>query len=330
MASELQQRLARWIAYLPVAPQLKALWTPLFLPGLLRAAPKLGLLSHLPVTEADLTKLAALTGPVHARIPATACLERRIELPLAARGEATQAADLYLRAHLPHGGRGLIWRVQPKGEAEGRLHLNALIVKEAHLADLVSRARTAKIALHAVELEDLTARPLWEADPIPPRVLRSWAAGSFLAVALIALVAVGVTERRVRDLRDLTEQSAARVAVLRERVAERQALAQAVADHGNALATQWLSYRAGARPLAGLAAIGSALPSDVWLSELAMSGADWRLSGFSAGDVSRAVTALQALPGARNVRLDGPIQFDSFSTQNRFDLVLTLMPGGQQ
>jgi Tfp pilus assembly protein PilN len=300
---------------------------PLFRPGLPRRTAPVVPVATLPATEDDIRHLAAVAGPVRAALSAEACLERRIALPRAARAEAAGAIALHLRTSLPQGGRGLIWRAVPAGEEGDRLQWRVLIVKEAQLADLAIRARSAGARLSEIGLARLDLPPLWEADPRPPYATRNWATATVLAVALVALVAVVATGLQARQMEALADARESRVAELRDRLVQARARGAEAADRQQAFAAQWALYAGGARPLAALAGIADALPPDVWLSELAMTAGEWRLSGFTSGDVSATVTALQALPFALNVRLEGPVSHDSFSNQNRFDLVLTATAG---
>lgn len=270
--------------------------------------------------------MAARTGPVQVQIAASACLERRIDLPKAALSHAEKAVDLHLRGSLPMGGRGLVWCCRQIGEENGRLNWRALIVKETYLKDLTARAHQSGVNLREISLEGMTETPVWQADPISQTTVRNWGAATLLTVVLVALLVVVMTSWRNRDLHDLVDIRERRVAGLRDRIAQTNTRAQATADQDKAFAQQWQLYLSGSRHMAGLTDIATTLPPDVWLSEMSVSGGEWRLSGFSKQDISGMITALQALPRARNVRLEGPIQRDIYSNLNRFDLVLTMLP----
>lgn len=319
MAQTLFARIAAYSAF-------QMLWhwiEPLFRPGLRYSAARILPVSALPVTEDNLRRLAVAAGPVRAELEPGTYLERYLTLPRVARAEANRAIALQLRRSLPQGGRGLVWRAVPSREAGDRLQWRVLIVKEAHLADLAARAIHAGIPLREIGLAKLDAPPLWEANPPSANATRNWAAATILGVVLVAFVAVVLTSLHARNLEAIAAAREGRVMALRDRLAKVDALGANAAERQRAFASQWADYVAGARPVSFLGHIADALPQDVWLSELSMVKGEWRLSGFTKGDVGATITALQALPFASNVRLDGPVSHDSYSNQSRFELVLT-------
>ena len=66
------------------------------------------------------------------------------------------------------------------------------------------------------------------------------------------------------------------------------------------------------------------LPDDVWISDLSVSGAQLRFSGFASGEVSAVVEAIRQLDWALDVDLDGPVFFDTRDRRNRFEMLVSL------
>lgn len=315
-------------------PVLQGLWSAmaaLFQPWVPARAPRKVHLTSLPLTEEDLGKMRIPAGRVSLVLPASACLERDVTLPRAARAKAAQAISLNLRGSLPSGGKGLIWRHRPASEPGATLVYRCALVKEAHLTQLREAAAGAGVKVADIRLPDypgvgFDAPVLWQAMPNLPTTAKNWAAATGLVCILLALLVIVLTEAQVAKVSEQVSVRSARVTQLEQRLAEAEAQeARGTAD-AVLTATQIVDFRNGLRPLSGLGLVAAGLPPDVWISELSIAAGGWRLSGFASGEVTETVTALQALPGAGNVRLSGPVMFDTYSQKSRFDIEMTLLP----
>ena len=104
--------------------------------------------------------------------------------------------------------------------------------------------------------------------------------------------------------------------------------ARAKADEGTLQRQSVLSdmalFAGQARRLGLLTDLTNLLPDSVWVSELSITGDQMILSGFAEGDVAATIAQLQQLPWAKSVQMNGPISYDSYSGQNRFEVGLTL------
>lgn len=306
---------------------------PLFQPWVAARAPRKIHLAALPITPTDLAKLGATTGRVSLVLPSSACLMRDISLPKAARQKAAQAISMNLRGSLPAGGKGLVWVHAPIGDAGDKAVFRCAIVKETHLQQLRDIAASAGAKLADIRLRDFPMPEdrevaLWQAVPKLPATAKNWAVGTALVVIMLALAVIVLTEVQIAQVSEQVAVRSAHVAQLEQRLAEAEAQeARGTAD-AVLMAAQIADFQNGLRPLAGLGRIAASLPPDVWLSELSVASAGWRLSGFAGGEVTQIVTALQAVPGAENVRLSGPVMFDTYSQKSRFDIELTLRPDG--
>ena len=324
-----QGRAVKGMPRLDGLTSLQGVWSamaPLFQPWQPGRRPRRLRLASVPITDDDLSEIQKLSGPISVAIPETACLKREVTLPRAARAKAEQAIGLHLRGTLPAGGKGLIWRHRLKSEQGTSVTYSCAIVKESQL--LYIREATGRMGarLTDIRLVGFDNPVLWDATPKHPVTAKNWAAGTGLVCVFLTVFVIVLTEAQVADVSAQVSNRSALVAQLEQRLAEVSARDARDATDDQLTATQLVEFEQGLRPLAGLGLVASALPPDVWISELSVAGGGWRLSGFSGGEVTETVKALQSLPGARNVRLSGPVMFDTFSRKNRFDIEMTLLP----
>jgi hypothetical protein len=295
---------------------------PLFSNDSLRASPREIVLSALPETPADRAALAAARGRVAVVIPASACLRRLVTLPRAARGRADQAIALHMKAKLPSAANGLVWTsrlVESQGE---QIVYECHIVKDAHVRDLLAWARQAGVRISEIRIRGSETTRLWDDSPQRGVAARNWAGATFLGVAVIAAGTVAVLQARVQEMEAIVQTKTREVEALTRRLEEVRAEGSAAEQRSLRIAALTEEFFNGARPLSQLADIGRILPEDVWLSGASFAGTSWHLSGFARNEVTETVQALQTLPWAENVRLDGPSSYDSFTDQNRFEIAI--------
>lgn len=301
----------------------RVLWdwaAPLFDWGSFRRPPAAFEILAFPLSEHDLGRMASRSGPLSVMIPHQLALERFVTLPRAAKSKSEQALALHMRANMPQGGKGLLWKAQLATETETEVTYRCLVLKDGHIQAMIDRMVRQGIRIADIRFADGFGTPLWQSEPRSETAKRNWAGATFLVFAFATLTAMVMAELRLAEAEDLLDQKSRQVAALRERLTESEARQSQALDARQREANDLTRFVAGARPLSQMAQIAEALPGDVWLSELSFSGGEWRLSGFAKGEVPAVVQALQGIPWADSVRLEGPVSRDVYSGQSRFDL----------
>lgn len=281
-------------------------------------------LSGLSPTPEELAVLRKLSGAVGLELPTSACLQRDIVVPRSAKSKAAQAIQLHLRGTLPAEARGLVWRHALSEQTSHSVKYTCHILKETQLLSLRQAVSEAGVRLIEIRLAKVDAAPFWEVVPHQPSTAKTWAAATLLGCALAALVVIIQTEAQVTEMHNQLATRTDIIAQLEDRFRRLEEVNNTSQADSAQLTSQIEDFQNGLRPLTGIGQIAAVLPEGVWISELSVSGAAWRLSGFAPGEVTNTVQALQTLPGAENVRLSGPVILDTYSQQNRFDIEFTL------
>jgi hypothetical protein len=295
----------------------------LFMPGPPGAFPTVVKIGALPIDEASLRRAALVRQPVIIEIDSATALQRHIKLPSAASAKADAAIGLLLRQTLPGQGRGLLWRSEPRGRQGGQTDYTVHIFKESQIDELIASLKRAGVAVHAVTIGKGT-QPFWHAVPNAASVVRRWAIIAALAVALVSLICVVAIERQRAQVEDVLMARSARVTALEERLLVAKSKSEEGKLQEQSVLSDMAMFVAESRRLQLLADLTTALTDEIWVSEMSISGNRMVISGFTDGDVASVVSLLQQLSWTQNVQLNGPISYDSYSGQNRFELGLTI------
>lgn len=296
----------------------------LFLPGLPQPAPLEIKIDTLPMTDVARQQARQAQRPVVAVIDQGLTLRRRISLPKAVGAKADAAIGLQLRQTLPSQGQGLIWRAAVSGKFGDMTEHSVYILKQAQLDILLGELRTIGANVEAVRVGADGVKPIWQRSPDQTRSARNWQAFTGLSVAMIGLVAVIGVERDRIALSDLVSSRAERLAELEARLTTQRETANADQQSAMAVLRDMDLFAAQSRRLNLLSDLTAALPDSVWVSELSIFEDRLTLSGFASGDVGDVISTIQNLPWAKDVKLNGSINFDSYSGQNRFELGLQM------
>lgn len=306
----------------------EALFPPsLFLPGLPQGKPIRIRIGTLPLDEA--TRMAARQAkhPVIAVLDPALALCRQVTLPKAVGAKADSAIALQLRQTLPRQGQGLVWRAAAVERSASSMTYAIYLLKQIQLDDALASIRALGAEIEAVVIDAAGLEPIWKRFPESDRTAKLWLAISALSVAAVALLAVFSLETKRSELTDLVDLSAQRVAALEERLVAKRAEAENSKAEASALMNDLDRFTTHARRLQLLSDLTDVLPDTTWVSEVTISEDRIVLSGFTSGQVSDVILVIQGLPWATEVNLNGPISFDSYSGQNRFELGLRIQSG---
>lgn len=299
--------------------------TRLFLPGLPQSTPIAVRISSVPLTETDYERMKAVRGTMRIVLDPTLALVRHVDLPKAAAAKAESAIGLQLRQTLPKQAQGLVWRSTIFARNGQTITYGVYILKHAVIDELVVSLRRLGSLVDSVSLDVEGLTPFWERKPASTQAAKNWLGFSVLTTVLIGVLAVIGLSLNRSTLLDLVATRSARVAELEER--REGLLAEADAGEKAAAATlqDLTTLIAQSRRLQLLADLTQSLPDTVWVSELSISGDQLVFSGFTSTEVTEVISLVQALPWARDVRLNGTISFDSYSGQSRFEIGLRVL-----
>jgi Tfp pilus assembly protein PilN len=294
--------------------------TALFQSGLPRRTPTELKATTMPLVGPVWEKLKNTRGPIAVILDPSVALVRHVELPKAASSKADSAIRLQLRQSLPSQAQGLIWRSMVLRRDPDKIEYGVYILKQRFLDDLLADLSGLGDQIESIRLDVNGLEPIWERRPASALAAKNWLGFSALSVVLAGVIAViGLAFDR-SALLDLVSTRTQHVAELQER---RDTL-QAKAGEGEKAAAEALQdmaiFSAQARRLQVLADLTAALPDSVWVSELSISGNRLVLAGFTSAEVTDVIKWVQGLPWAKGVELNGPISFDSYSGQSRFEI----------
>ena len=297
----------------------------LFLPGLYLGAPKQVHIASLPVDPAIVSGFAAgnwRKQSIEIVLAQNALLVRSVVLPKAAVSKADVAISVQMRQTMPAAGKGLIWRAALDAMKDQSAEFRVFIIKQSQIDDLIGLFDRARLSVRSICIEKSDTAPLWSKQKDRDAKRRFWLICAISSVLLASLCSVFIKERQVAQLDELAEQTRSRIADLQDTLVAAREEANKAQTAAETLEQDLALFRSQAHRLSMIAALTERLPDTVWISELTVSGDQLSMSGFASGDVSEVVEVLQGLDWARAVQLQGPISFDSFSGQNRFQLRL--------
>ena len=297
----------------------------LFTPGLPKVAPVEIRIATLPLDEVARHAARKARRPVSLLLDLALCLRRRVDLPKAVGAKSDAAIALQLRQTLPGQGQGLIWRASATRRTATQVEYTVHILRQTQIDELIAELRALGAEVADIKVAVPGLEPLWQRSTSAARTAKIWMAFSALSVAVIGLIAVLGIELKRQELDDLVSARSARTAALEERLLAKGAEAETGKESAAGILSDMQLFSDQARRLRLLTELTETLPDTVWISELSISGDRLVLSGFTAGEVTEAITQIQSLPWAFGVQFNGAISYDSYSGQNRFELGMTLV-----
>jgi len=252
-------------------------------------------------------------------------LEKHLTLPVAARANLPRAIDLNMRQSLPGGGVDLLWS-HGAGKREGsRLDIPVYLLRKTALAEIKAMASSHGGRVRTVAVaNDPSARPFWDNRKRHDLPRRFW--GKITAVLVIALAGAIIWQEtsQIETLHSQIDALESEKSDLSNQAVELRAKLDAENTSIATISRDLEIFRVEFHRLPILLDLTEALSDETWVSDLAISGTDIRLSGFTTQDVTEVMAAIRELSWVQRVDLDGPVSFDSFSRQNRFDLLVGL------
>lgn len=316
---------AAWLELKPIIVR----WVPLtlFQSGGLVRSPIIVRVERLPLDAAKRSELRALADQprqICLLLDPRTALSKGITIPRAAAALRENAVALSIRQTMPNQGRGLIWRSVATGYRDNQIDYTVFIIKEAVLEQLANDVRGLGVALERIELADTAAPAVWEARPGETWRIWLWMMIMAFGVCAVAIWSVVSMERTIAGLAEENRAGIARITALEERLVTLRTETAVGVEQQTAIETDLALFNTQSRRLGILTALTEVLPDTVWISELSITGDNVQMSGFATGDVAAVVGLLQAQNWTKSVRLDGPITYDSYGDQNRFDLGFVL------
>lgn len=297
----------------------------LFRPGLPRMKEVEILVVDLPLTEAARTAALRTRRPIVVLFGADLGLQRRFSLPKAVGARADAAIALQLRQTLPSHGHGLIWRTEAVSRKGHKIDFEVYIFRQSQIDAVIAELRGLGADVTAVKIEGKITAPLWLDGAVAEKTLTNWKAFSVLCVTCVALATAILVELKRQDLADLIAIRSERVTELEELIIIQKKEIEKGRDGASGVLGDVTLFSGQARRLRVLTDLTEVLPDTVWISELSISGDQMFLSGFSTGEITEVISALQSQSWASEVRLNDAISFDIISGENRFSVGLKLV-----
>lgn len=307
----------RWLRTIPMDA--------LFLPWSGLQAPRRIALARL---DAELPLGFAERGrDVEITIPPSAVLWREIVLPRKARRKAQAAIAMNLRQTMPAQGRGLHWRAAPARAEGDRLRYPVLIAKADQIADLSRAIERRGGRLLRVIVEGPPPVLFFEDDRAArPRTRWLMVATAIVAFGLVAQI--GLLQWRIQLVTADNASLAAEIGEMETEAIAIRATLEAQDEVARSLRADLARFDAGRRFLPLLAGLTLALPDDVWISEMSGRGGTLVVAGFAKRDVTEVVAAVARIAGVVGVKLNGPVTVDTRTGDRRFEMAITVEPGG--
>ncbi len=258
-----------------------------------------------------LARIARATAgrPVILRLPSPLLLERRVNLPLAAAREVDRVVGYEMDRLTPFRAEDVFWVCddfrpdRARGQLDLRLSLIARAVAQPMLEAL------GRLGLHPIGLEVPRAndRPCLIALTIADRARqrREHTALALLGGVCAGLAVLALAIPFLRQAR-LEWDLDTRIAALRPRVAEVEALRTGIAAEVASRDVVAAERAAVGDPLAALATITTVLPDDGFLQEFSLAQRKLAVRGHAAA-ASRLIAALADDPAIRNPAFSAPV-----------------------
>lgn len=256
------------------------------------------------------------------------CLKKVVVLPRAAVSKAEAAVNLHIRQTMPANGRGLLWRSLPKVASGQSREYDIYVLKQSFVDELVARATAIGLRANSVSIESIEDDPLWSKSANNRSKRRFWLQAVGLLVLGSAILTVFNLERKNGQI---GAEKSALVALIQDKQTKLVAAqddAMKAKSEAASLAGDLSKFISDRQRLRELSDLTDILPDHVWVSELNIIDDRIFLAGFASGDVAEVMKVLRGVDWVASVNLDGPINFDSYNQQNRFQLTLQIRPSG--
>ena len=255
---------------------------------------------------------AALNGrprgePILLRLPASAALERRVVLPLAAERDPERVLGYEMDRLTPFTTEEVFWgfAVEERDRPRSRLVIRLTVVPRAAVASLIEFLTALggrPGLLEAATPGGVRSIRLSHRGAGAPKTLFSERRLGLAAAVLALLVLVSPFLRQSLELADLQ----ARLSEQAPRVTQAEQLRRQIAGAGAGGDAVAAETRRVGDTLEALAAITQILPDDSYLAEFTMRERKMTLSGLSAA-APKLISALSADPRIRNPAFTAPV-----------------------
>lgn len=252
-------------------------------------------------------------------------LQKQLTFPKAVGSKLQQAIDAQLRRLLPDSGKGFVWRHRITREVDGQIGVEVRLAKVAHLRELEAKVRRTGGKLRTVSFAALpTADPLLDYSTEQDRWVRRWGYLTLLIWVLGASTFYWQSNQQAQSHQNQLAALTKRNTDLALTAVDMRAKLEQHATESSSIIDDMQLLTAETGRLAILLELTEVLDDQTWISELILSSAEVRISGFTETEVTDLLAKIQGLDWVKRVDLDGPIQFDSFSRKNRIDLLISL------
>ncbi len=269
------------------------------------------LLGRFVLDGAGIASLRAIAGtrraPVLLQLPPGLLLEQRVTLPLAAEREPERVLGYEMDRLTPFAAADLVWTwaLERRDRAAGRIHLRLSLVPKARLTTLLDALAAAGLRPVALDAPapDGAVRRLALAQPRTGWWRRR---GLALAGGACAMLAVAVAAMPFLQQSRAADQVEARIAALRPRAAEAEALRRSMLDRTAATDVIQAQRARVGDPLSILATLTNLLPDDTYLTELTLRSRALVITGQSAG-AARLIAAMAGDSSFLNPAFAAPV-----------------------
>lgn len=296
----------------------------LVLPGLAKQWSRMYHVSSLPFAGNDIEEGERLD----VKLAPELFLQKQMTVPAAAKSALTQAVDLNLKQTLPGGGEGLVWRFRIEKRDKTSLHLVIYVIKKETLDQIEAAVSAARGIVRTVGVAEHRMTPILDHRARVDIARWRWEVVGMALVCMISIVALMQSFQRNAELKTQVSQLEAYKNELSTQAVALRAQMDSENDDSSGLINDYELFVRDYGRLSLILDLTQAFDDATWVSELVINGRTLILSGFTGHDVTEVLETAQSLPWAEQVRLDGPVVFDSFSRKNRFDLSIRIKDAG--
>lgn len=293
----------------------------LVLPGFLRRWSRFVHINTWPFKSDNLPRRAVvdiLLGP-------ELLLEKKLNLPVAARSNLSKTIGLNMRQTLPGGGADFLWCYGKGKRDKSILEIPVYLFKKSALAEIKAMAAIQKVKLRTVAVaEDATALPFWDDRKHVDRPRWFWQTVSVVLLLGLTGLVVWQETNKITTMQNHIANLEKKKTALSSKGVELRTKMDTENTSVAAISRDLEMFQTEFHRLPILLDLTDTLSDETWISELAISGNELHLSGFTGRDVTQVMASIRDLLWVQRVDLDGPVSFDSISRRNRFDLSIIL------
>jgi hypothetical protein len=248
-------------------------------------------------------------------------ITRRLELPLAAGKHVQDAIAIELRRSMPRRGADLIWNCHLVQQYQGKLIYDVFITKSSVVEEVQNKAAEKNFGLLSISIEDQPNIMIWPTERGVDSVAKKWVLISAFFIASAVLILLVTLETRVAQSKQISEDLLKANMALSTEIDSLNAIAETDDDAKMTSIAQ--AFRSGERLAAKLNDISHIFKGESWISEFEYSPDFIRIAAFTDLDVTAIVQEIRKLEWVGDAQLNGPIIFDTYLKQNRFELTIT-------